>query len=157
MLIFVRQIKKEETSKKRNWLCFCPSVVLCALVLVGCGGGGNAYAGTTWELTRAEAYGVTMEGEMLDSTVGKCPSNLLTIQNWRSAVWGASREATYTLDGDKIMVTEGSRTMEFTVADEEISFEMSGVKDVFHKEIKEKIPARGLFIGKRRGSIHNAK
>lgn len=45
-------------------------MVLCALVLVGCGGGGNAYAGTTWELTRAEAYGVTMEGEMLDSTVG---------------------------------------------------------------------------------------
>lgn len=72
--------------KKLALLLSC--MVLCALVLVGCGGGGNAYAGTTWELTRAEAYGVTMEGEMLDSTVGKCPSNLLTIQNWRSAVWG---------------------------------------------------------------------
>lgn len=47
---------------------------------------------------------------------------------------GASREATYTLDGDKIMVTEGSQTMEFTVADEEISFEMSGVKMYFTKK-----------------------
>lgn len=55
--------------KKLALLLSC--MVLCALVLVGCGGGGNAYAGTTWELTRAEAYGVTMEGEMLDSTVGE--------------------------------------------------------------------------------------
>lgn len=47
---------------------------------------------------------------------------------------GASGEATYTLDGDKIMVTEGSQTMEFTVADEEISFEMSGVKMYFTKK-----------------------
>ena len=55
--------------KKLALLLSC--MVLCAMVLVGCGGGGNAYAGTTWELTRAEAYGVTMEGEMLDSTVGE--------------------------------------------------------------------------------------
>lgn len=103
-------------------------------VLVGCGGGGNAYAGTTWELTRAEAYGVTMEGEMLDSTVGEMSIKFIDDTKLEISGMGRSGEATYTLDGDKIMVTEGSQTMEFTVADEEISFEMSGVKMYFTKK-----------------------
>ena len=102
--------------------------------LVGCGGGGNAYAGTTWELTRAEAYGVTMEGEMLDSTVGEMSIKFIDDTKLEISGMGRSGEATYTLDGDKIMVTEGSQTMEFTVADEEISFEMSGVKMYFTKK-----------------------
>lgn len=118
--------------KKLALLLSC--MVLCAMVLVGCGGGGNAYAGTTWELTRAEAYGVTMEGEMLDSTVGEMSIKFIDDTKLEISGMGTSREATYTLDGDKIMVTEGSQTMEFTVADEEISFEMSGVKMYFTKK-----------------------
>lgn len=47
---------------------------------------------------------------------------------------GMSGEATYTLEGDKIMVTEGSQTMEFTVANDEISVEASGATMYFTKK-----------------------
>lgn len=47
---------------------------------------------------------------------------------------GRSGEATYTLEGDKIMVTEGSQTMEFTVANDEISVEASGATMYFTKK-----------------------
>ena len=104
------------------------------LVLVGCGGGGNAYAGTTWELTRAEAYGVTMEGEMLDNTVGEMTIKFVDNSKMEINGMGMSGEATYTLEGDKIMVTEGSQTMEFTVANDEISVEASGATMYFTKK-----------------------
>ena len=101
---------------------------------VGCGGGGNAYAGTTWELTRAEAYGVTMEGEMLDNTVGEMTIKFVDNSKMEINGMGMSGEATYTLEGDKIMVTEGSQTMEFTVANDEISVEASGATMYFTKK-----------------------
>ena len=93
--------------KKLALLLSC--MVLCALVLVGCGGG-NAYAGTTWELTRAEAYGVTLEGAI---NTGESP---------------------YKVEGDKIVVTEGDQTLDFVVSGDEISTEYSGVKMYFTKK-----------------------
>ena len=88
--------------KKLALLLSC--MVLCAMVLVGCGGGGNAYAGTTWELTRAEAYGVTMEGEMLDSTVGEMSIKFIDDTKLEISGMGRSGEATYTLDGGMVDV-----------------------------------------------------
>ena len=118
--------------KKLALLLSC--MVLCALVLVGCGGGGNAYAGTTWELTRAEAYGVTMEGEMLDNTVGEMTIKFVDNSKMEINGMGMSGEATYTLEGDKIMVTECSQTREFTGANYEISVEASGATMDFTKK-----------------------
>ena len=87
-----------------------------------------------WELTRAEAYGVTMEGEMLDNTVGEMTIKFVDNSKMEINGMGMSGEATYTLEGDKIMVTEGSQTMEFTVANDEISVEASGATMYFTKK-----------------------
>ena len=134
MLIFCfGKLKKGGNFNEKELALLLSCMVLCALVLVGCGGG-NAYAGTTWELTRAEAYGVTMEGEMLDNTVGEMTIKFVDNSKMEINGMGMSGEATYTLEGDKIMVTEGSQTMEFTVANDEISVEASGATMYFTKK-----------------------
>ena len=118
---------------KKKLALMLSCMVLCALVLVGCGGG-NAYAGTTWELSRAEAYGVTLEGDMLASTVGEV--SITFVDDTKLKMEGAieTGEAEYTIEGDKIVVTEGTQTTEFTVSGGEISTEYAGVTMYFKKK-----------------------
>ena len=116
---------------KKKLALILSCMMLCALVLVGCGGG-NKYVGTTWELTRAEAYGVTMEGDILDNTVGEM--TIKFVDNTKAEIkgMGMSEDATYTLEGDKIVITEpNAETLEFTVADNELSVEASGATMYF--------------------------
>lgn len=116
---------------KAIWVLGC--LAACALVLVGCGGG-NAYAGTTWELTRAEAYGVTLEGDLLESSVGNV--SIKFVDDTKLKMEGAinTGESPYKVEGDKIVVTEGDQTLDFVVSGDEISTEYSGVKMYFTKK-----------------------
>ena len=118
--------------KRLALILYC--MMLCALVLVGCGGG-NEYVGTTWELPRAEAYGITMEGDILDNTVGEM--TIKFVDNTKAEIkgMGVSEDATYTLEGDKIVITEpNAETLEFTVSDNELSVEASGATMYFTKK-----------------------
>lgn len=118
--------------KKLALLLSC--MVLCALVLVGCGGGGNAYAGTTWELTRAEAYGVTMEGEMLDNTVGEMTIKFVDNSKMEINGMGMSIEGTYTVEGNTVTIEYFDQPIAFQRNGNQLSAEYDGEAMVLEKE-----------------------
>ena len=117
--------------KKLALLLSC--MVLCALVLVGCGGGGNAYAGTTWELTRAEAYGVTMEGDALAS-MGDLGMEFVDDTTVKMSLMGMSIEGTYTVEGNTVTIEYFEQPIAFQRNGNQLSAEYDGEAMVLEKE-----------------------
>ena len=126
---------------KKKLALMLSCMVLCALVLVGCGGGNNGYVGTKWELTHAESHGLTMDASMVQSILGEMSMEFVSDSKVEIKMNQLSQESEYTLSGDKILVEESNQTLEFNVtktddegAATELSVDSNGSTLYFEKK-----------------------
>lgn len=116
---------------KKKFVLLLACLMVFALVLTGCGGSG--VVGTTWKLDRGEASGVTVNAELLKSTVGDMSIAFKDEKTCEMTVMGATAEGTYTLNGDKLVLTFNGSDQEATLDGNEITMEQSGIKIIFKK------------------------
>ena len=108
-----------------------------AILLAACSsatGGTDAMTGT-WELSSAEASGITLSKEAL-SSMGLSES--LTMEfyggKFTANFAGETGEGTYKIDGDKVTMTSEGEDMVGTLVDNELRIEESGATLIFTKK-----------------------
>lgn len=111
--------------------------LVAALLLAACSsatGGTDAMAGT-WELSSAEASGITLSKEAL-SSMGL--SDGLTMEfnggKFTANFAGETGEGTYKIEGDKVTMTSQGEDLVGTLVDNELHIEESGATLIFTKK-----------------------
>lgn len=116
--------------KKLALLLSC--MVLCAMVLVGCGGE-EKLAGSKWKLVKYEAQGVTMEGDALAS-MGDLGMEFVDDTTVKMSLMGMSIEGTYTVEGNTVTIEYFDQPIAFQRNGNQLSAEYDGEAMVLEKE-----------------------
>ena len=108
-----------------------------AILLAACSsvtGGTDAMTGT-WELSSAEASGITLSKEAL-SSMGLSESLTMEFNGGKFTAnfAGETGEGTYKIDGDKVTMTSEGEDMVGTLVDNELRIEESGATLIFTKK-----------------------
>ena len=108
-----------------------------AILLAACSsatGGTDAMTGT-WELSSAEASGITLSKEAL-SSMGLSESLTMDFNGGKFTAnfAGETGEGTYKIDGDKVTMTAEGEDMVGTLVDNELRIEESGATLIFTKK-----------------------
>lgn len=110
-------------------------VLIGALALTACGGGGDSKAlSGKYVLTGAEASGIKMEGDAL-SALGDMSIEFKADGVVTFSIMGESDDGTFKEDGKKVTVDGGDgETLEFTKDGDTLVIEMEGAKMIFSKK-----------------------
>ena len=119
---------------KKKWLAVLACAMLCLLIVVGCGGDKGSLAGTTWELSKAEAGGVTVDKDTIESQLGGASIAFKSDKEYTLNGLGSPASGTYKVDGDSIQLEDKSGTVEAEYDGSQIVIETGGTKMFFTKK-----------------------
>ena len=120
---------------RKKLALFMTVVFSCLVLLAGCTVSGASPFEGTWKLTKGEASGVTLEAELLESTMGEVT---ITLEKGGKAIGestlGGNSEVTWEAKyNDTVVVTLDGQSQEMTLEDGGLTMEASGTKLTFSK------------------------
>ncbi len=117
------------------------AVLLACLMLAGCGGdkaaGADAkggVAGTTWVLDSIEVAGQKVSGADMTTIVGEITYQFKDGGELTATVAGVEGTGTYSENGNKISIDDGTQSVEATIDGDTMTFDIEGMKMVFVKK-----------------------
>lgn len=127
---------------KKKALLVCVALLMAMMIVVGCGGNGDALSGT-YKLSGAEVGGQEYSGDQLQSMMtmlGVSVDMSFTFSGTDQVVMDAdvlgqtgSVEGTYTLNGQALTITIEGQELATTFTDGKIYLEQSGTTLIFSK------------------------
>ena len=119
-------------------------VLMVALALAGCAGGGNGGAAEgpisgEYKLTSAIAGGQEMSVDELKSVLGESTAAALDMtfnfsgNKVKVTAMGQTEEVDYKLDGETFSVTQGGTTLNGTFKDDKLTIDAGGATLIFTK------------------------
>ena len=118
---------------KRKLTVVLACMLLCMLVIAGCGGSSEGVVGT-WKLTSMESNGETVGEEMLNQASIEMTFTFEEGDQFSASLMGSTVEGTYTLEGSKLTMTVDGEPAEAELSGNTFVVEESDIRMIFTKQ-----------------------